>query len=109
MTTPSKTYFRRNVVARLKHLGVAAHAAAVETGHRGAWLSDVLAAKRSPKGVSHDVGDEVAKIVGIPQCRLIEQCDVKAWPPPKWVPPYLERVAAIEAERLAKKEAADAA
>jgi len=106
MTTPSKTLFRRNVVARLKHLGVAAHAAAVETGHRGAWLSDVLSSKRSPKGVSHDVGDKIAQIIGIPQARLIEQCDVKAWPPPAWVAPYLERVAEIEAARLAKKEGA---
>lgn len=110
MTTPSKDRFRKHVKARLKCLKVAAHAAAVENGHKPGWLSDILNPVRTPKGVTHDVGDEIAAIVGIPQSRLLEtKCDVKAWPPPKWAPLYLERVAALEVDRLAKKGGTNAA
>jgi len=95
MKHTSKRAFRTNVKARIKNLEVSRHAASVANGERPGWLTDMLSANRTPKGVQLDIKDRVANALGVDPNEIDRpgaDMSVKTFPAPDWVAGVLQAI-----------------
>jgi hypothetical protein len=98
----SKEAFRENVNARLEALGVYAYTACKAHGKKGGWLTDTL--RRSPKGVSLDVKDEIADMLGVPRNSIDKPgADMTRPKAPAWVAKAKAQAAKAKSEAAKKR------
>jgi len=83
MTDRAVAIFKRNVRARLDHLGVTGYHVAVATDHHKTWISQVLL--RGGDGIQIGVIDDISEALGVPAREMVSDGFASEdWPFPRW-------------------------